>query len=583
MSRSVCPRPDPVIPRSAAKAARLSSSSSASSHSSCTGAPIAFGASRSRSSGSSPAASPRLTNTISGLRVRSWNDRISFSSSGRRLSCRGDCPASRAAWTFRTMSSSAWSCSFSLAGLFRLSWAVSLSARLARMSRSANTSSSRNRVTWLAWLAPLNPSSTTRSPFASRRMPSRRGLSLRSSSMRPGVSRKAMAAYLVPFLGLKWAPSLSRRSSGTSAMAIWPCCTLAGSGAVSVSHWNTVLLPDAANPTSPTFISLPRHESEFRQPPRDHVRLPLVQQRPVHRTRSEVGHVLVAGQPVDRLLNDCRVAAEDRAVAGEQELRVVGQNAPQRLDEVRKLRPVVGVDHPDTRVLVDVVPAKEQVPHLERELPRRVARGVPDVQRQLSDGEGVALVEEAVDLDGRHRDVDSLGGNGGVGFDHVSPLDRRDAQRVGEHLGLEPRLGSLEALDVVRVCVGGDDRFALGQAEVHLPDQLDDIVHRFLEPDIDEDVVAVPAVEQVDVDPEPPAGLVVQLDDTGKEVLPALHGTGPSGRSRDGVMIAGRRPACLTSPSSPAPGLDTCAGRRRSGRPGPRPRAPPGLRPTACR
>ena len=53
-----------------------------------------------------------------------------------------------------------------------------------------------------------------------------------------------MAAYLVPFFGLKWAPSLSSRSSGTSAMAIWPCCTLAASGAAPVSHWNTVLFPD---------------------------------------------------------------------------------------------------------------------------------------------------------------------------------------------------------------------------------------------------------------------------------------------------------------------------------------------------
>ena len=168
---------------------------------------MAPGESLSRSAGSGVDESPRLTNTISGLSVRSWNQRISFSSSDRSDRSRGDCPASRAACTFFTMSSSAWSCSFSLAGLFASAGTSACRPGCDRMSRSAKSSSSRNRVSCSARLVAPKPSRTTSSPFASRRMPRRRGLSLRSSSIRPGVSRKAMAAYLVPFFGLKWAPA----------------------------------------------------------------------------------------------------------------------------------------------------------------------------------------------------------------------------------------------------------------------------------------------------------------------------------------------------------------------------------------
>ncbi len=49
---------------------------------------------------------------------------------------------------------------------------------------------------------------------------------------------------------------------------------------------------------------------------------------------AEVGHVLVLRQPVDRLLDELLVLAEHRAVAGEQDFGVVGQNARQRRDEI---------------------------------------------------------------------------------------------------------------------------------------------------------------------------------------------------------------------------------------------------------
>src|SRR5258708_18753794 len=41
------------------------------------------------------------------------------------------------------------------------------------------------------------------------------------------------------------------------ALPVWPVCILAGSGLADVSHWNTVLLPDPANPTMPTFMAIP--------------------------------------------------------------------------------------------------------------------------------------------------------------------------------------------------------------------------------------------------------------------------------------------------------------------------------------
>src|SRR5262249_49341508 len=85
-------------------------------------------------------------------------------------------------------------------------------------------------------------------------MPSRRGLSRRSVGINPGVSTNTNSAGLV-LLGLKYADSQSRRSSGILASPTCPPrCTAAGSGFLPVSHWNTVVLPLPAKPTRPTFI-----------------------------------------------------------------------------------------------------------------------------------------------------------------------------------------------------------------------------------------------------------------------------------------------------------------------------------------
>ena len=93
-------------------------------------------------------------------------------------------------------------------------------------------------------------------------------------------------------------------------------------------------------------------------------------------------------------------------------------------------------------------------------------------------------------------------------------------------LVLQHLAGVGRPLDVVGVGVRGDKHFAGGQVEIHLADQLDDLVHGFQIANVDEGEFR-PTVDEVDVDAEAPAGLVVHLDDVGKEVLPRQHGTRP--------------------------------------------------------
>ena len=68
------------------------------------------------------------------------------------------------------------------------------------------------------------------------------------------MSSTATFVYVV-FFGLRTAAIFASRSSGTSAIAVWPCCTFDGSGFSPVSHSNTVLLPVPAYPTRPIFMA----------------------------------------------------------------------------------------------------------------------------------------------------------------------------------------------------------------------------------------------------------------------------------------------------------------------------------------
>ena len=146
---------------------------------------------------------------------------------------------------------------------------------------------------------------------------------------------------------------------------------------------------------------------------------------------------------------------------------------------------------------------------------------------QVADRDRVALVEQHVDLARRHRDVDVLRLDGGVGQISSPRLQRLDALGVGGDLGLEQFLGAGDALDVVGVGVRGDDHLAGGQVEVHLADQLDDLVDGVEIADVDEQEFAA-AVDEVDVDAQAAAGLVVHLDD--------VRERGTSARSMVGVL-----------------------------------------------
>ena len=78
-----------------------------------------------------------------------------------------------------------------------------------------------------------------------------------------------------------------------------------------------------------------------------------------------------------------------------------------------------------------------------------------------------------------------------------------------------------QALNVVDVGVRGDQRLAVRQRKIELADQLDDLVDRFLEADVDQQPL-VPVEDQIDVAAQALPGLVVHFDDVGKDRLPRV-------------------------------------------------------------
>ena len=71
---------------------------------------------------------------------------------------------------------------------------------------------------------------------------------------------------------------------------------------------------------------------------------------------------------------------------------------------------------------------------------------------------------------------------------------------------LHQLLGAGNSLNMIGVSVGGDQHLASGQIEVHLANQIDNLVDGVKIADVDQEKLAA-AVDQVDVDPEPPTGL----------------------------------------------------------------------------
>src|SRR5262249_15122194 len=98
---------------------------------------------------------------------------------------------------------------------------------------------------------------------------------------------------------------------------------------------------------------------EVRHPSREDVLLPLVEQRPAHSAGAEVGHVLILRQPIDRLLDNAVIAAKDRAMTGQQILRIIPADPTKRVEELGEARTVMRVDNADAAVLVDIVAREE--------------------------------------------------------------------------------------------------------------------------------------------------------------------------------------------------------------------------------
>ena len=212
-------------------------------------------------------------------------------------------------------------------------------------------------------------------------------------------------------------------------------------------------------------------------------------------------------------------------MAGKEPFHIAGRDPLERLDEGWNVAAVMGVDRPHRAVAVDVVAREQQVAHAEGELTVGMPGGVPDLEFVAADLDDLAIDHLAIDLHDRHVEVDVLRGDLGEGLDAVARLQRLDRQRMGQRRCLEDGLRLGEALDVVNVGVRRHEGLALRQREVHLPDHLNDLVHAFFVADVDQPPVAV-VVDQVNVAANPPAGLVVHLDDTGEDGTTFKHRRG---------------------------------------------------------
>jgi hypothetical protein len=81
---------------------------------------------------------------------------------------------------------------------------------------------------------------------------------------------------------------------------------------------------------------------------------------------------------------------------------------------------------------------------------------------------------------------------------------------------------------MVGVGVSRDEQLARGQVKIHPAYQIDNLGNRVQVTDVDEKELTA-AVDEIDVDPQPPPSLVIQLDDVRKKVLPLQHGDCPEG------------------------------------------------------
>ena len=76
---------------------------------------------------------------------------------------------------------------------------------------------------------------------------------------------------------------------------------------------------------------------------------------------------------------------------------------------------------------------------------------------------------------------------------------------------------------MIDVGVRGDQRDALREREIELPDDLQALVDRVFEADVDQRPTAVIIVNQIDAAANPPPRLMIQLDDVRKNGLTLDH------------------------------------------------------------
>ena len=182
----------------------------------------------------------------------------------------------------------------------------------------------------------------------------------------------------------------------------------------------------------------------------------------------------------------------------------------------------MGIDRADRAVAVDVVAGEKEVVEPEGELAVGVAGGVPDLEPTRADLEGVAIADRPIDLHRRHFEMDVLRRDLGERLDPIAALEGLDGERVGEDRRFEDRLGLRQPLDVIDVGMRGDEGPAGREGEIELTDHLHDLVDGLGVADVDEHPVAV-VINQIDVATDPPARLVVHLDDTGENRAALEH------------------------------------------------------------
>jgi hypothetical protein len=164
--------------------------------------------------------------------------------------------------------------------------------------------------------------------------------------------------------------------------------------------------------------------SQLRHFPREYVPFPLLLERPGHCAGAEIGHVLVFRQPIDGILENFRIFAKNRPVAGEKKLGIVVPDAGERLEILGYARAVMRIDDTNAIILVDVVAAEEEVRQLEAQLAGRVPWRMPDFELECSDLDLVPFIELHIDLARGHGDVEVLGGDCGISLDRIARFDR---------------------------------------------------------------------------------------------------------------------------------------------------------------